>query len=309
MKMAEAPSDTLPWVNAMPDRSARDDRYDAAATPEFMVREQLARILQSPIFVQSNRLGRFLRFVVGAALSGEAGVLKEYVVGTEVYDRKPPYHPSLDSIVRTEARRLRSKLKEYYESEGKADPIFIYFRIGSYVPVFRLREKLAPEHLPKETDEIGPPRGNLGISIAVIPFMDISDDPLATECARGITEELSHELMRIGGCRVTTVTLVSQLAPVIPDIPSLAQKLGVELVFEGTVRKENRKLRITARIVDSDGFQLWSQRLETESDRHDLFNIAGQVASALISRLRSQESHFQRPQFRNKSLRIDQGEA
>ena|ERR1700736_6132195 len=287
MKMAEAPSDTVPSVNAMPDCLAGDDRYDAAETSELMVREQLARILQSPIFVQSNRLGRFLRFVVGTALSGEAGVLKEYVIGTEVYDRRPPYHPSQDSIVRTEARRLRSKLKEYYESEGKGDPIFIYFRIGSYVPVFRLRERLAPESLPKETNLIGPPGENLAISIAVIPFMDISDDPLATECARGITEELSHELMRSGGCRVTTITLVSQLAPLIPDIASLARKLGVDLVFEGTVRKENRRLRITARIVDNDGFQLWSQRLETESDRHDLFNIAEQVASALISRLSS----------------------
>jgi TolB-like protein len=274
-----------------------------------MVREQLARILQSPIFVQSNRLGRFLRFVVGTALSGEAGVLKEYVIGTEVYDRKPPYHPSQDSIVRTEARRLRSKLKEYYESEGKADQVFIYFRIGSYVPVFRLREKLAPESLPKETNEIESPGENLLLSIAVIPFMDISDDPVATECARGITDELSHELMRIDGCRITTIALVSQLPPVVPDIPSLARKLGVDLIFEGTVRKENRKVRITGRILDSDGFQLWSQRLESESDRHDLFNIAEQVASALISRLRSQESHFQRPSLRNESFRTDQGEA
>jgi TolB-like protein len=282
MKMAEAPSDTLPWVNTMPDCLDGDDRYDAAETSECMVREQLAHILQSPIFVQSNRLGRFLRFVVGAALSGEASALKEYIIGTEVYDRKPPYHPSQDSIVRTEARRLRSKLKEYYESEGKADPIFIYFRIGSYAPVFRLREKLTPQNLPKETNEIGAPGENLTVSIAVIPFMDISDDPLATECARGITDELSHELMRIDGCRITTITLVSQLPPVAPDIPSLARKLGVDLIFEGSVRKEDRKLRITARIVDSDGFQLCSQRVETESDRHDLFNIAEQVTSALI---------------------------
>jgi TolB-like protein len=309
MKMAEASNCTLPWVNAPSSCLVADDRYDADETSELMVQEQLARILQSPMFVQSNRLGRFLRFVVGSTLRGEANVLKEYVIGTEVYDRKPPYHPSLDSIVRTEARRLRSKLKEYYESEGKADPIFIYFRIGSYVPVFRLREKLAPAGLPNERNEIRPAGENLGVSIAVIPFMDISDDPLATECARGITEELSHDLMRIGGCRVTTITLVSQLDPVVPDIPSLARKLGVDLIFEGTVRKENRKLRITARIVDSDGFQLWSQRLESESDRHDLFNIAEQTASALISRLHSQESHIQRPNFRNKSFRTDQGEA
>jgi hypothetical protein len=50
------------------------------------------------------------------AIGGTGEGLKEYIIGTEVYDRKPPYHPSQDSIVRTEARRLRTKLKEYYES-------------------------------------------------------------------------------------------------------------------------------------------------------------------------------------------------
>jgi hypothetical protein len=65
-------------------------------------------------------------------------MLKEYLIGTEVYDRRPPYHPNMDSIVRGEARRLRSKLKEYYESIGKDDPVVIYYRLGSYVPVFRL---------------------------------------------------------------------------------------------------------------------------------------------------------------------------
>ena len=71
------------------------------------------------MFVQSDRLGRFLRFTVETTLAGRAEVLKQYVIGTEVYDRKPPYHPNIDSIVRSEARRLRSKLKEYYESVGQ----------------------------------------------------------------------------------------------------------------------------------------------------------------------------------------------
>jgi hypothetical protein len=51
--------------------------------------------------------------------------VKEYLIGTEVYERKPPYHPGEDSIVRSEARRLRRKLKEYYESDGKDDPVLI----------------------------------------------------------------------------------------------------------------------------------------------------------------------------------------
>jgi hypothetical protein len=104
---------------------------------EQAIRDELSRILASPIFAQSGRLSRFLHFTVETTLAGKAEMLKEYLIGTEVYDRKPPYHPSADSIVRSEARRLRSKLKQYYESVGKDDPIFIYYRPGSYVPVFR----------------------------------------------------------------------------------------------------------------------------------------------------------------------------
>ena len=97
------------------------------------IRQEVERILQSPMFMQSDRLSRFLRFTVDHVISGSTDVLKEYVIGTEVYDRKPSYHPSQDSIVRTEARRLRSKLKEYYELDGKDDPVFIFFRPGSYL--------------------------------------------------------------------------------------------------------------------------------------------------------------------------------
>jgi hypothetical protein len=104
------------------------------------IREELSRILESSIFVQSDRLGRFLRYTVETTLAGDAETLKEYLIGTEVYDRKPPYHPSVDSIVRSEARRLRSKLKEYYESVGINDSVFIYYRPGSYVPAFRRRD-------------------------------------------------------------------------------------------------------------------------------------------------------------------------
>jgi hypothetical protein len=104
------------------------------------IREELSRILESPIFVQSDRLGRFLRYTVETTLAGDAEILKEYLIGTDVYERKPPYHPSVDSIVRSEARRLRSKLKEYYESVGRSDSVFIYYRPGSYVPAFRRRD-------------------------------------------------------------------------------------------------------------------------------------------------------------------------
>ena len=108
---------------------------------EEAIREELSRILESSIFVQSDRLSRFLRYTVEATLAGDGETLKEYLIGTEVYDRRPPYHPNMDSIVRSEARRLRCKLKEYYESAGRNNSVSIYYRPGSYVPAFRLHDK------------------------------------------------------------------------------------------------------------------------------------------------------------------------
>ena len=257
---------------------------------EQAIRKELDRLLQSPIFAQSDRLGRFLRFTVEHAIGGTQDVLKEYLIGAEVYDRKPPYHPSQDSIVRTEARRLRSKLKEYYEGEGKGDPIFIYFRPGSYVPVFRSRGNLDSHPLASVTAEDGLFMPGSGSPIAVIPFVDMSASTLSAACAHGITDELIHILMRTDGCRVIAASSMMQLGSLTNDIPALADKLGVQFVFEGTVREEGNRVRVTARLVNADGFQLWSQRFEAEPDAKSLFRIEEQIASALVSRVAPRQS-------------------
>jgi hypothetical protein len=118
----------------------------ASKISEQAIREELSRVLESSVFAQSDRLGRFIRFTVETTLAGEAETLKEYLIGTEVYERNSSYHPSEDSIVRSEARRLRSKLKEYYDSVGKYDPVLISYRPGSYVPAFRPQPSEGGEH-------------------------------------------------------------------------------------------------------------------------------------------------------------------
>ena len=260
------------------------NKTSEGAISDQSILEELARILKSPIFAQSDRLARFLRFTIDQAISGNKDALKEYAIGTEVYDRKPPYHPSQDSIVRTEARRLRSKLKEYYETEGQNDPMFIYFRPGSYIPVFRSRDTLDHER-PAELFIDLP-----GVPIAVIPFANLSNSPISESCARGITDELVHELSRTDGCRVIAMSSIAQPGLQVSDIPALAQKLGVQIVFEGTVREEGGRIRVTARIVNADAFQLWSQRFEAEADPASLFKVQEQIASALISRVAPQQS-------------------
>jgi TolB-like protein len=172
------------------------------------------------------------------------------VIGTEVYDRKPPYHPSQDSIVRTEARRLRTKLKEYYESEGKDNPIFIYFRPGSYIPVFRSKVSAAGQEIAAASSAEDVFVEGAGITVAVIPFLDASGQPLSAKYAQGITDELVHEIMQCEGCRVVATSSIAQLAPHVSDIPALAQKLGVQIVFEGSVRVEGSRVRVTSRMVN-----------------------------------------------------------
>ena len=100
------------------------------------IRGQLDRILASPGFVHSDRMVRFLRFTVEQTIQGHADSLKESVLGMEVFDRTSSFDPRTDTIVRVEARRLRSKLKEYYETHGQHDAVLIEFPKGSYVPTF-----------------------------------------------------------------------------------------------------------------------------------------------------------------------------
>src|SRR5579871_3403065 len=99
------------------------------------VRRQLERILESELFARSDQLSRFLRFIVERHLEGRNEELKESVIGVEVFGRKPDYNPKFDPIVRTEARRLRARLGDYYTNGGKRDPLVIGLPKGGYVPM------------------------------------------------------------------------------------------------------------------------------------------------------------------------------
>jgi tetratricopeptide (TPR) repeat protein len=103
------------------------------------VQEQLSRLVSSKCFARSKDLCRFLRFVVEQTLRNRAVRLKEYLIGFTVFERGENFNPGTDPIVRVQARRLRSKLSQYYETEGWKDTVRIDLPSGRYVPVFRYR--------------------------------------------------------------------------------------------------------------------------------------------------------------------------
>src|SRR5579864_5147069 len=109
--------------------------------PGDSIRVQLEKILASSRFAHSGRLKRFLRFSVEETLAGRADNLKEYTLALEVFDKAASHDPGADPIVRVEARRLRVRLKEYYDTDGRGDRIRIDIPKGAYIPTF---ERVAP---------------------------------------------------------------------------------------------------------------------------------------------------------------------
>ena len=115
------------------------------------VRVHLERLLMSSEFSRSVRMAEFLRFVVSHKFAADGDPLKERTVGIEVFGRALDWDPKQDTIVRTEARRLRAKLETYYENAGRYEPIRILVPKGGYsaeIKVLDCPERRVTENFP-----------------------------------------------------------------------------------------------------------------------------------------------------------------
>jgi len=249
--------------------------------PAAVVRGQLARVVKSPGFVGSARLCRFLTHIVNRTIDGDIDSLKEFSIAMEVFDRTSQYDPNIDAIVRVEARRLRGKLKAYYEDgQGTVDPVLIGLRPGSYVPVFRWLDAQPAKH--REEMEAAPPRGR--ICVAVLPFVNMSPEPEQDYFCDGISEEITNSLTRVSGLKVIARTSSFHFKGANIDIREVGQRLGANLVIEGSVRKAAGQLRITAQAIQTEsGHHLWSETFRRELK--DVFAIQEEIAQSVADLL------------------------
>src|SRR5262245_19186886 len=98
---------------------------------------ELEAVLASSLFVRTPSLANLLSYLCQKYFQGEADLLKEYTIGVAAFGRAPDFDKKEDSIVRVEIRRLREKLRQYYETEGADHPIRLTIPVGHYVPVFQ----------------------------------------------------------------------------------------------------------------------------------------------------------------------------
>jgi TolB-like protein len=261
-------------------RHAKSGDTEAVNVPEADVRAEVERVLASKGFANAGRLSRLLRYVVDKTLAGEADQLKEYAVGIEVFDRDNQYDPRLDSIVRVEAGRLRSRLDEYYNGEGANATVRITLPRGAYVAQFAIKPE-PPANPPINEPPPGSltplPRGSwaswpltLGLVAAVAAMVVwlagstptpaetgapgvavLAFSGSDTAMAARITENVTSELARLGTVSVASHTSAMQFAGTRTPLRDIAAALNVDFVLEASIDEESAGLLAVVRIVDT----------------------------------------------------------
>lgn len=260
-------------MREVPARESNRPRAEGVVEQEESVRaivEQLDRVLRSAAFQQSDRLKRFLEFVVQEAVDGRGGNLKEYVIGVHVFKKHVSFDPRTDPIVRVQARRLRAKLEQYYGEAGQHDALIIELPRGGYAPVFKQRSEL--QSVLPESPRVFPGRN----TIAIHEFEDLSSSPELASFGKGVREELIHRLSRLQGLRI--------VASVQTDANEVAPVPAAAVFIEGSVRRAGNMLRVTVHMLDSmSSSYLWSASID--GDLSDPFTAQEKVAAAVVQKL------------------------
>jgi TolB-like protein/Tfp pilus assembly protein PilF len=123
-------------------------------------------------------------------------------------------------------------------------------------------------------------------SIAVLPFINVSDDVANEYFADGLSEELLNVLSKIRGLRVASRTSAFSFKGAKADIPTVAQKLNVATILEGSVRKAGSRVRVTAQLVHvATDSHLWSETYDR--DLEDIFAVQDDIAHSVVRQMRA----------------------
>lgn len=122
-------------------------------------------------------------------------------------------------------------------------------------------------------------------SIAVLPFVNMSDDEDNEFFSDGLSEELLNVLAQVEGLRVAARTSSFYFKDSNEDVRSIASKLGVDHLLEGSVRRSGDRIRVTAQLIKADdGFHLWSDTYDYTVD--DVFRIQDEISLAVVDALK-----------------------
>jgi adenylate cyclase len=123
------------------------------------------------------------------------------------------------------------------------------------------------------------------ISICVLPFANMSDDPQQEYFSDGISEDIITDLSKVSALSVIARNTAFQFKGKSVDVPQVARQLNVSHVLEGSVRKAANRVRITAQLIDGpSGGHIWAERYDR--DLTDIFALQDEISEAIVKALR-----------------------
>lgn len=138
-------------------------------------------------------------------------------------------------------------------------------------------------------------------SIAVLPFINMSPDPQNEYFSDGLTEELISALAQVKSLRVTARTSAFAFKAANRDIRNIGQQLNVSTVLEGSVRRDQDQVRITAQLINvEDGFHLWSESYDHKLE--NILSLQALIARAIVGALRIQLTPEVDEQFHDNAV-------
>ena len=124
-------------------------------------------------------------------------------------------------------------------------------------------------------------------SIAVLPLINISPDPENEYICDGLAEELTNGFTQIAGLRVVSRSSAFQCKGTTPDVREVGRRLGASLLVHGSLRRSGSRIRLTMQLSQtSEGYQIWSQRFDSEVT--DLFALQDELTAAVLEEMRAQ---------------------
>ena len=158
--------------------------------------------------------------------------------------------------------------------------------LGRPEAVFQVCHPDLPQSFPPLRSQAAPAEKDTP-SIAVLPFVNMSGDEENEYFADGLSEELLNVLAKIRGLRVASRTSAFSFKGKDVDIPTVAQKLNVATVLEGSVRKSGKRVRITAQLIEVARRIRTCGRRPTTATLDDIFAVQDDIAQAVVKELRT----------------------
>ena len=228
---------------------------------EGIIKHQVSRILDTRSFKNSNILSKFLYYIVSETLDGNKESLKEYVIATNVLNRKTDFDPQLDAIVRIHARRLRNLLDQYYDKDGLSDPIKISIPKGRYIPIFEKNNTNNPIKLNGgekiEHKIISKP------VIAVLPFNSIFKDERTKIVCSVLCQDICVALTRFDEISVVSNYSTQVALEKLKDLSRIACHLNTDFLITISCISDNESVRVIVELHSMHKDQLmWAESFE-----------------------------------------------